>query len=166
TNYLSSALFLVALASVGAAFVAFAGSWRAFAFARGRARGAGVASHALGIGSGLAFVGVGVTPFNLALDLHNAFVIAAFSLLLGYVVCVTILLARNQAGAGRVAANLAYLAVVGGYVALVLFGPTFVTPRGHLLQVTGQKIVIYASMIHVIYLTLTVRRVLADRSMA
>ena len=44
TNYVSSALFVVAMASIGAALVAFAWTWRGFAFQLGRARLAGHAS--------------------------------------------------------------------------------------------------------------------------
>jgi hypothetical protein len=163
-NYLSSGLFLVALATIGAALVAFAWTWRGFAFGRGRARGAGIASQVLGTGSGLAFIGIAVTPWDLALGLHNALVVVAFALLLLYVACLTLLLWRNRVSGARLAANVVYLMMIVGYVALVLLGPRFDTERGHMIQVTGQKLVVYGSMIHIAYLAMATRRALASVS--
>src|SRR3954471_9360910 len=81
-NYTSSVLFAIALATLGAALVAFVWAWRDIAFARGRARFAGHASAVLGTASGLCFIGVALTPFDLALRAHNTFVVSAFSLLM------------------------------------------------------------------------------------
>ena len=164
TNYVSSVLFLIALSTIGAAIIGFAWAWRGFAFGLGRARVAGIASQVLGTASGLAFIGIAVTPWDLALAAHNRFVVAAFSLLLGYVVCLTIAMWRNGIARVRVAVNLAYLALVLGYVAIILFGPRLDTPSGHLVQVTAQKLVAYGSMLHIIYLTITTRRALSELS--
>ncbi len=152
-NPLARLLFGIALAVLGAALIAFAWSWRRFACARGRAVGLGHASAVLGTASGLAFIGVAVTPFDVALVLHNTFVIAAFALLLGYVACLTVVMARNGASRVQNAANAAYVVLVLGYVALVLFGPRLGSPHGHLVQVVGQKVIALGSMLHVIALT-------------
>jgi hypothetical protein len=152
-NRVSSVLFSLALASLGAALIAFAWSWRRFACARSRAAGAGHASAVLGTLSGLAFVGVAVTPFDVALMLHNTFVIAAFALLLGYVASLMVVMARNGATRAQNGANAAYLVLVLGYVALVLFGPRLGSAHGHLVQVVGQKVIAFGSMVHVIALT-------------
>jgi hypothetical membrane protein len=156
-NYVSSVLFFVALATTGVALIAFAWSWREFAFPRGRAPIVGYASAVVGTLSGLCFVGVAVTPWNLALTPHNTFVIAAFGLLMVYVATTTVLMWRNGIARTRLLANCIYLAVIIGYVALVLGGPRFGTEYGHMVQVVGQKIVAYVSMIHIIYLTTTIR---------
>lgn len=157
-SYASSALFFVALASVGVALVMFAWGWRQFAYAHGRATFAGRASAALGTASGLAFVGVACTPFDLALWWHNGFVLAAFGLLLGYVIALTVVMARNGASPVQNALNLAYVALVVGYVALIFFGPRLSTEGGHEVQVIGQKVVAAGSMLHVIGLTTLLRR--------
>lgn len=157
-SYASSALFTIALATVGVALVRFASGWRHFAYARGRATLAGRASAALGIASGLAFVGVACTPFDLALLWHNGFVLAAFGLLLGYVIALTIVMGKNGASPAQNALNLAYVVLVLGYVALIFFGPRLSTPGGHQVQVIGQKIVAAGSMLHVIGLTTLLRR--------
>jgi hypothetical protein len=157
-SYASSALFFVALASVGVALVMFAQIWRQFAHGRGRSTFAGRASAALGTASGLAFVGVACTPFDLALMWHNAFVLAAFGLLLGYVIALTIVMANNGASSVQNALNVTYVALVLGYVALIFFGPRLSTPGGHQIQVIGQKIIAAGSMLHVIGMTTLLRR--------
>ncbi|HEX7704234.1 MAG TPA: hypothetical protein VF403_26005, partial [Kofleriaceae bacterium] len=156
--YVSSALFFVALATNGAALVAFSWAWRGFAFEHRRARFAGYMSAVLGTASGLAFIGVAVTPWNPLLDVHNAFVVGAFGLLMLYVAAITLVMWRNGVGGVRLTANVAHLAVVVGYVALVLHGPRFSTEHGHRVQVIGQKIVAYVSMLHIMFLTTTTRR--------
>lgn len=162
-NYASAAVFGIALGSVGAALIAFVWTWKQFAFERRRAAVLGHTAAVLGTLSGLAFVGVAVTPFDVALRAHNTLVIAAFGLLMLFVAATTIVMWRNGISRALGAANLAYLACVAGYVALVLRGPRMWTPHGHAVQVVGQKAIAYASMLHVIYLTTTIRRSIGNR---
>lgn len=157
-NHTSAALFGIALASVGVALIVFSWTWRRFAFVHGRARVAGRLSVVLGTASGFAFTGVACTPFDLALHWHNAFVLAAFALLLGYVVALAIVMARNAATWLQNAVNLGYVVLVLGYVGLILFGPRLGTEDGHQIQVIGQKVIALSSMIHVIVLTTLLRR--------
>src|SRR5439155_11545077 len=89
-NHGGAVLFAIALGTLGIAMVAFAGAWRDFAFAKGRARVFGIAGQLFGTLSGGAFLAVAATPVNLALDVHNGMVVAAFGLLLGYVACLTV----------------------------------------------------------------------------
>jgi hypothetical membrane protein len=162
-NWTSCVLFSIALVTVGAALVLFAGAWRGFAYGREQARRAGIAAQIFGVMSGLAFAGVGLTPFDRYMWPHNTLVICAFGLLLCYVVCISLLLIRNRSGAVMIGANLAYLAVVLGYLVLILGGPRLGTEHGHTVQVTGQKIIVYTSMVYVIFLTLATRRRAGDR---
>ncbi len=157
-NWPSCVVFSFALVTIGIALVLFAGAWRGFAYGREQARRAGIAAQIFGVMSGLAFAGVGLTPFDRYMWPHNTLVICAFAMLLGYVICISLLLIWNRTGATVVGANLAYLAVVLGYLVLILAGPRMSTPHGHQVQVTGQKIIVYTSMIYIVYLTLTTRR--------
>lgn len=163
SNFVSCVLFVIALASIGAGIIAFASVWRSFAFGRSRARVLGVASQTFGTASGLAFVGIAFTPWNLLLNIHNMLVLAAFSLLLGYVACVTIVLWRNEGAGAQVAANCAYLVVLFGYVGLIFFGPSLRTTHGHLAQVTGQKVIVYVSMVNLMFQAFATRRTLARK---
>lgn len=153
SNYAAMTLFSIALATVGVALVLFAWSWRRYAFEHQRARFAGRASAVLGTASGLAFVGIAVTPFDIALTWHNTFVFVAFSMLLGYVVALAVVMGRNGATRAQMAVNVAYVVLVLGYVALIFFGPRLDTEAGHRVQVIGQKFVALGSMLHAIVLT-------------
>ncbi len=162
-NHPSAVLFGIALGGVGVAFVGFAGAWRAFAFERGRARGAGLAAQLFGTGSGAAFLAVAVTPVNLALDLHNTFVVAAFGLLFGYAATLTLVSWRNGITGVRLAASAAYLLLVGVYFAVVAVAirTGVATDHGRMLLVVAQKVVAGASMLYIAYLTLATRSQLA-----
>ncbi|HEY1547302.1 MAG TPA: DUF998 domain-containing protein [Kofleriaceae bacterium] len=151
SNYASAALFAIALVTIGGALVAFAWTWRELAIEQ-RARWAGIASVAFGTASGLAFAGIGLAPIDHALALHNHLVFTAFGCLLGYVACLTIVIWRNHLPG--LAINAAYVVLVLGYVWLVAAGP-----RALAVQVIGQKTIVYASMLHIMYLTTLVRRV-------
>lgn len=158
SNTASAVLFSLALATVGVALILFCGSWKRFAFGQQRARFAGHASAALGTASGVAFVGIACTPFDVALAWHNTFVFVAFTMLLGYVIALAVVMARNGATRVQTAVNLAYVALVLGYVALIFFGPRLHTEHGFRVQVVGQKIVAFGSMLHAIVLTTSLLR--------
>jgi hypothetical protein len=162
-NHASAALFAIALGTLGLATIGFAGAWRAFAFGRGRARAVGWAAHGLGAASGAAFVAIAVAPVNLAVDLHNAFVIAAFGLLFGYVCAMTLLWWRNGASRVQLATSVAYVVLVGVYFAVVAVAVRtgVTTAHGKMLLVVSQKAVAAASMVYVGYLTVATRRQLA-----
>lgn len=163
-NGVAAVLFAIALATLGTAFIFFARTWRAFAFAHRRARVAGLAGELFGIASGAAFLAVAATPVDRAISTHNAFVIAAFGLLLGYAASLTIVWSRNGASAAQRAACIGYLVLVAAYVVsvgvAVRMGVT--SPRGVWLMVASQKVIAYASMAYVAYLTLAIRRQLGE----
>ena len=164
-NHPSAVLFGIALGTLGVAFVAFAGTWRAFAFDRGRVRALGIVGQVLGTLSGLAFLGVAVTPIDHALDLHNTLVIAAFGLLLGYAVTLTIVWGLNGAARSHLASSIAYVLLVCGYGVSVAVAVRvgLGTERSLWILVVSQKVVAYASMLHIIYLTLAIRSITDPR---
>lgn len=161
-NTLSCVMFVIALTTIGVAIIAFAGAWRAFAFGKRRGLWLGIGSQLFGITSGLGFIGVAVTPWNLVLEIHNTFVLTAFSLLLGYVGCLTILMWMNEAKRALITAHVAYLAVLFSYVCLLFFGPDLLTEHGHFVQVTGQKIIVYTSMLNLMFQAYSTRRLLSS----
>ena len=158
-NHASMILFSLALATLGIAFIAFAGAWRGFAFARRRGVALGIASQLFGTLSGLCFVAVSVTPVNLALQAHNLFVVAAFGLLLGYAVCTTLVWWRNGIGRAELAASLVYVVFVLCYVGIVVYAVRHGTwtEREHRWLVVSQKIMAYGSMLYIAFVTVRVR---------
>ena len=159
-NGASAVLFAIALGSVGIGFVAFAGAWRGIAFDRRRVRWLGVATQLIGTLSGLGFVGIACTPVNLATAMHNRFVLAAFSLLLVYVVCLNVLWWCNGVGRRTLALGVAYIAVVAVYVAIVVDGARTPEWDSEMMQrqVAAQKAIVYGSMVYIVTLTIAIRR--------
>lgn len=157
-NHTAAALFVLALVTLGAGMIGFAGAWRDYAFVRGRARGLGVASQICGTLSGLAFVGVACAPVNVALDAHNALVVAAFGLLLVFAACVTAVWWRNGAPRDVIAAGALYVALLGGFFATAAWVVTTDLAAHVRVLIVGQKIVVYGSIAYVVFLTLTIRR--------
>lgn len=156
-NHAAAVVFAIAVATLGLAMVVFASAWRAYAFAHGRGRGIGIASQVTGTLSGLAFAGVAVTPIDLALDHHNALVVAAFGLLLVFVACTTLVWSRNGAPRGIVVAGVAYAVLLAGYFAAAGWAVA-TDPFGHRrVLIVGQKLVVYAALAYVVYLTLSIR---------
>lgn len=157
-NHEAAVVFAVAVVVLGGGMIVFAAAWRDYAFARGRARAVGVASQVCGTVSGLAFVGVASSPIDLALDLHNALVAAAFVLLLVFVACLTIVWWCNGAPRSVLVAGALYVVMLASYFAAA--GWAIATdPWAHRrVLVIGQKIVVYASLAYVVFLTLTIRR--------
>jgi hypothetical protein len=159
-NQASSVLFGIALGTMGIAFIAFAGTSRAFA---GPARRAAIAAQLFGTASGAAFVAVAVTPVDLALAVHNTFVGVAFGSLLGYAVSMTIVWWRARAGTAQLAGGIAYLVIVGGYVVVVfgVVGTGLVDSHGRMILIAAQKAIAYASMLYIGYVTTMMRRQIA-----
>ena len=158
-NHPAMVLFMLALGTLGIAFIGFAGAWRGFAFARRRGAALGVTGQVFGTASGLAFVAVAVTPVNLALQAHNIFVVAAFALLLGYAVCTTLVWWLNGASRWQLAASALYVVLVLAYVALVVVALRrgTVDEDGHRFLVVTQKAMAYASMLYIGFVTVSVR---------
>lgn len=159
-NHASMVLFALALATLGIAFIVFAGAWRGFAFARRRGVALGIAGQLFGTLSGVCFVAVSVTPVNLALQAHNLFVVAAFGLLLGYTVCTTLVWWRNGAGRVELVTSLVYVVFVLCYVGVVAYAVRHGTwtEHEHRMLVLAQKVMAYGSMLYISFITLRVRR--------
>lgn len=153
-------LFVITLSTLGLALIAFAGTWRSYAFTKSRGAIIGTLGQVCGTISGLCFIGIACTPWNLWLDLHNLLVLGAFSLLLMFVVSIVALLVLNRSFGAVLVGNLVYLAILGAYVCLIFFGPNLRTVHGHAVQIAGQKLVVYASMSNLLVQAVVIRRFL------
>jgi hypothetical protein len=162
SNHLAMVLFSVAVGCLGLAFVGFAATWRAFDCTRRSVKVAGVTAQIFGTLSGLSFIAVAAAPMNIVLNLHNGLVVAAFALLLGYVIATTVVWACNGAPRTFLLATGTYLLLVLVYFAVVAVAVSkgLGTMRGQELLVISQKCFAYVSMLLVIYMTLATRRML------
>jgi hypothetical membrane protein len=147
TNTVSSVLFTSALALAGLGltlfFSAFAGLFRDGLFLRVVALWSG----ALGILAGICFVGVAFTPSDVS-RLHGTFVIWAFRFFLGAVLPFALAI-FCQKSYPKIGAWLfiAFAALLAAYIELLIYGPGASTPNGLMIQVTGQKLIVYASVL-------------------
>jgi hypothetical protein len=120
-NHTAALLFSLALGTLGVAFIAFATTET------------GRAARICGTLSGAAFLAVACVPVNLAMDVHNTLVVAAFAFLLGYAV------ARRS---------------IGYALAVVVYGIVTATSlHDRYTLVVAQKAIAYASMLYIGYVT-------------
>ena len=154
----ASPMFFIALTLAGAALIAFF-----VAFARFLARLrlervlAGIGSLA-GTVAGMCFIGVAFTPANLDGALHTQFVLAAFEAFTVAAILYLSVIVREPKYPKRSAVVFGVFAVLLLlYLGLLFFGPTTKTPEGVLIQVTGQKIIVYASIVSVLIQALGAR---------
>jgi hypothetical protein len=107
-------------------------------------------------------LGVGVTPWNLKLAACNAFVKAAFLLLMGFLISITMLQVKNAWLRQYTICNWIYLVLLAAYLYILLVGPNLDTERGLAIQVAAQKIIVYASIVNLGYQALGIRRAVQE----
>ncbi len=150
-NTVSAVLFAAALSLAGLGLAVFFLVFPGF-FQHGlAARLLSWIGSGFGILSAACFIGVALTPYNINLTLHGQFVLWAFSLFPIAVTFYIVVMLIDRRYPRR------YLLVVAAFdVLLVLYyilmtsGPQATTPQGLAIQVTGQKIIAYASIVSIL----------------
>jgi hypothetical protein len=151
SNLFSMVLFIVALCSIGISLVAASPVWKRVIVRQGRAEYFGHAALLLSALSGICYVGIAVTPWNLVLDTHMFFVQAAFTLLLGFVICLTAMQVQNKWPVRYIVSNVIYIVILAAYVFVLFHGPNLLTIHGLMFQVVAQKIIVYISILNLAY---------------
>lgn len=160
-NYPSMLLFTTAMAMVGvglgAFFVAFAKIFNARTNAPWALR-LNRAATVTGVVAAVCFVGVGMTPHNLLFMEHQAFVQWAFRLLLLAIVLESAAL-RLSSGIrpALLWVNVAFVAILFGYLLLMMFGPSTQTLIGDEIHAVGQKLIVYIAVTTIFVQALLVR---------
>jgi hypothetical membrane protein len=149
-NYPSMLLFDSAMLAIGggagAFFVTFA---RYFAThpATALARRLNRAATWFGLLAAVFFAGVGLTPSNLIMPAHLVASNGAFYLLLAAIVLEIAAIRRTPSVPSSLLwVNVGFVAVLLGYVGLMTFGPKSDTLLGDMINVTSQKIIVYAAI--------------------
>lgn len=150
SNLVCMALFATALTVVALGLGLFFVELARLYSERAAVRWARVAAF-FGIVTGICFLGVAATPWNLYLAAHNVFVHWTFRLLLAAAVA-SIAAILLETGFPRRFASVfgAFAVVLLAYVFLLVLGPKPSTPEGARVQVVGQKIIAYASILAVL----------------
>jgi len=160
SNPVASVMFLIALGSAGAALVLFFIAFLQFFTASAINRVLSVLGSLFGVIAGACFVGVALTPADLFGQAHGDFVRGAFFTFLIAVLFYSVVIFRapNYPN-GYAAVFIVFAVLLSVYLVLIFAGPDSETPEGLLIQVTGQKIIAYASIISVLIQSLGALRV-------
>jgi hypothetical protein len=150
SNAVSAILFFIALGSAGAGLVLFSIAYpRLFTCSRAT-KILGWAGGIFGVISGLCFVGIAFTPADVFNEAHIQFVIWAFRLFPVAAGIFTLAIFSERYYPKRYGVVfLAFTALLVLYYLLLTRGPDTDTPDGLVIQVVGQKVIAYASIISI-----------------
>ena len=147
-NFISAALFFPAQILAGLSVIGFSLAFPQFF---GHARGGRIScivGSILGILAGICFVGVAFTPSDLLFRVHVYFVQWGFRVFSAAALFYAIAIFRHGTYLKRYAwIFLGFGILVIGYILLLMYGPSpRATVQGTIIQATGQKIIVYASL--------------------
>ena len=144
-NTVSLVLFFLALVLAGSGLIVFFIAFRAFFPAN---RTAALLGTICGVAAGLCFIGVAFTPYDLFLDAHIQLVFWAFRTYLAAVGLYAFVIFRQHAYPRRYGwIFVAFAVCLAAYIILLEFGPSAKTPAGLIIQATGQKAIVYISIL-------------------
>jgi hypothetical protein len=147
-NTVSMILFIIALTSAGLILGVFFLAFTQFFRRPSWVRAFSLAGSLVGLLSGICFVGIAFTPADVSGRLHGQFVLWAFRLFLVAVLVYLPALFGTRNYPLRFAwIFVAFALLLGGYLYLLTQGPSARTAEGLLVQVVGQKVIAYASII-------------------
>ncbi|PWB51430.1 MAG: hypothetical protein C3F13_13385 [Anaerolineales bacterium] len=149
-NWTSARLFIISLGAAGACLVLFFVIFpRFFRTSRLQQVFSWVGSG-LGIVAGICFMGIAFAPADVARSAHVFFVIWAFRLFPLAVLCYlpAMFIDKHYPKVYAWVFTVFCLMLIGYYL-LLTNGPSFDSPQGLVIQVVGQKIIAYASIISI-----------------
>lgn len=150
-NTLSMILFSGALIAAGAGLALFFVAFTQFFKTPRWARILSIIGSLFGIASGICFIGVAFTPADIARAMHGQFVLWAFGLFPIAVLCyIPVILKRDEYPNIYAFSFIAFAVVLILYFVLLRMGPRADTADGLLIQATGQKIIVYASIFSIV----------------
>ena len=149
-NTVSAILFFTAMVMAGSGLVLFFMAFPQF-FAQSKSgRLLSRIGSVFGVISAVCFIGVGFTPANLYIEAHLAFVMWAFQILPLAVILYAVAILREPGYPNRYGfVFVAFAALLVLYVALIITGPDRDTSEGLMIQVIGQKAIVYAIIISI-----------------
>lgn len=147
-NTTSMILFLIALTLAGSGLLFFFIAFRDFFTRDKTGYWSSMAGTVFGVAAGLCFIGVAFTPYDIHLDRHVDFVFWAFRTFLFAVSIYAFVIFRQNVYPRRYGwIFIAFAVFLAAYIILLEFGPSAKTPTGLIIQATGQKIIVYVSIL-------------------
>lgn len=149
-NIVSLILFFIALTLAGIGLVLFFIAFRSFFTNDGIGILLSLLGTVIGIASGLCFVGIACAPYDLFFDIHYQLVFWAFRTFLVSVAIYAYVIFRQNNYPRRYSwIFVAFTIFLAAYLTLLTYGPEASTPSGLVIQATGQKVIVYASILSV-----------------
>lgn len=149
-NEVSRLLFTTSLILVGVGLTIF-GWTQSKLFTKGTSKSFRIASAVTATISGIGFIGIALTPSNLYYPLHIDALNVAFSFLLAFTITTVFIQRQAHWKKKYILANYIFIALLGGYILMLFFGPRINTPIGLTTQVISQKIIAYAAILNITY---------------
>ena len=150
-NTVSAILFITALTAAGAALAVFFVAFAQFFVHSTAGKILSGLGALCGILAGICFIGVAFTPANLAAKAHGQFVLWAFTAFPLAALFYTVAILQERQYPKRFALVFGvFTLLLILYLVLLFTGPSFRTAQGVLVQATGQKAIVYASIISIL----------------
>jgi hypothetical membrane protein len=159
SNLPSAILFIAALSIAGTGLICFFIAFRSFFISDQKGRRWSLAGTVIGVASGACFIGIALAPYDLFFQPHYEFVMWAFRTFLLAVGIYAYVIFRQQhypRSYGWV--FVAFALLLAAYLALLTYGPNARTATGLVIQATGQKIIVYVSILSVMTQSLLAHR--------
>ncbi len=161
-NTVSFILFVVALTLAGAGLVLFSIAFRSFFTQSTAGKVLTTIGSLFGIISGVCFIGVAWAPADVQLVLHGQFVLWAFQAFPVAALLYAVVILLDEHYPKRFAVVfLAFALLLVLYLALLTGGVSFDTKQALMIQATGQKVIVYASIITILIQSLGARKQLS-----
>ncbi len=148
SNIASAILFFFALTIAGVGLILFFIAFRDFFKTDPAGNVLSLIGTIIGVASGLCFVGIAFAPYDLFFNIHLQLVYWAFRTFFITVSLYAYVIFRQNNYPRRYGWIFAAFAIfLAAYIGLLEFGPEASTASGLVIQATGQKIIVYVSII-------------------
>ena len=150
SNTVSMILFLTALVLTGVGLILFFIAFRSFFANDGAGTLLSLLGTVIGVASGMCFVGIALVPYDLFFDVHYQLVFWAFrTFLIAVGIYAVVIFWQKDYPRKYGWIFVAFAIFLAGYILLLEFGPEATSSAGLIIQATGQKVIVYVSIISV-----------------
>ena len=150
SNWISAILFFLSLSAAGLCLVIFFIIFPRFFRETLLQKVLSLTGSVFGVLAGISFAGIAFSPADIARPLHVQFVMWAFRLFPLAVLCYVPVMFLSKTYPKVYAWVFAvFCLMLIGYYLLMTNGPSFTSPEGLVIQVVGQKVISYASIISI-----------------
>jgi hypothetical protein len=149
-NWVSAILFFLSLSAAGACLVIFFIIFPRFFQNTHLQKVLSLIGSGLGVLAGISFIGIAFAPADLVRPVHIQFVMWAFRLFpLAVLFSVPVMFMDKRYPKRYAWIFTVFCLMLIGYYLLMTNGPSFSSPDGLVIQVVGQKVISYASILSI-----------------